>query len=111
MDIRFAMNEMLPDIEESLREMVFQRIPSQYSQLQSMMAYHLGWETIQGYENNPGKRIRPLLVLLSTSLCGGEWQKALPAAASIELIHNFSLIHDDIEDQSEYRRGKPTHVE
>lgn len=108
MDIHSAMIEMLPDIEETLKEIVYKGIPDQYSQLRSMMTYHLGWETIQGYENNSGKRIRPLLVLLSTSMCGGEWQKALPAAAAIELIHNFSLIHDDIEDQSEFRRGKPT---
>ena len=40
--------------------------------------------------------------------CGDDWRAALPYAAQIELIHNFSLIHDDIEDNSDLRRGQPT---
>jgi geranylgeranyl diphosphate synthase type I len=55
-----------------------------------------------------GKRMRPMLCLLVCEACGGDWKQALPAGAAIELMHNFSLIHDDIEDQDETRRGRPT---
>jgi geranylgeranyl diphosphate synthase type I len=73
-----------------------------------MMAYHLGWEGEGAGEEARGKRIRPLLVLLTTASACGEWQRALPAAVAVELVHNFSLIHDDIEDNSPLRRGRPT---
>jgi geranylgeranyl pyrophosphate synthase len=55
-----------------------------------------------------GKRIRPVLVLASCSACGGKEGDALPFAVAIELFHNFTLIHDDIEDSSPMRRGRPT---
>jgi len=54
-----------------------------------------------------GKRLRPLLCLSSCELCGGEIQDSLSAACAIELFHNFTLIHDDIEDNSQMRRAKP----
>jgi geranylgeranyl diphosphate synthase type I len=73
-----------------------------------MMAYHLGWEGEKAGPEATGKRIRPLLVLLTCSAAGGNWKQALPAAAAVELIHNFSLLHDDIEDRSPLRRGRPT---
>lgn len=55
-----------------------------------------------------GKRIRPILSLMGCGLCGEEIDKAIPAALAVELVHNFTLIHDDIMDQAEVRRGKPT---
>lgn len=55
-----------------------------------------------------GKRIRPLLSLLSCGLCGGEPEKALPAALAVEILHNFTLVHDDIMDSAETRRGEPS---
>lgn len=75
-----------------------------------MMAYHLGWldpqfRAVVAYK---GKRIRPLLCLLACAAAGGDWHTALPAAAALELVHNFSLIHDDIEDKSLTRHGRPT---
>jgi geranylgeranyl diphosphate synthase type I len=100
--------EMLPKIEVELKNLVYLDISDSYIGVKEMMAYHLGWEGEQAGLKAQGKRIRPLIVLLSTILCNGTWQKALPAAASIELLHNFSLIHDDIEDRSELRRGRPT---
>ncbi len=58
-----------------------------------------------------GKRIRPFLLIKSTELMGGSEEDALPAAVAIELLHNFTLIHDDIMDRDEFRRGvKTTHV-
>ncbi|MDI6639690.1 MAG: polyprenyl synthetase family protein [Methanocellales archaeon] len=55
-----------------------------------------------------GKRLRPAMLILAAEAVGGDVQKVLPAAVSIELIHNFTLIHDDIMDQDELRRGSPT---
>ncbi len=57
-----------------------------------------------------GKRLRPLLVLLSCEACGGEIEAAVPAAVAIELIHTYSLIHDDLPamDNDDLRRGRPT---
>lgn len=73
-------------------------------QLHEMVAHHFGWMDDEG----AGKGIRPLLCLLSCASAGGDWRKAVPAATGIELIHNFSLIHDDIQDGSEMRRHRPT---
>ena len=75
-----------------------------------MMHYHLGWadERLQPTQGDAGKRLRPLLCLETCASLGGEWERTLPAAAALELLHNFSLIHDDIEDRSDLRRGRPT---
>lgn len=55
-----------------------------------------------------GKRIRPILSLLSCGAVGGDYSKAVMPASLVELFHNFTLIHDDIEDDSHFRRGEPT---
>ncbi len=75
-----------------------------------MLHYHLGWadEHFAPVQVNAGKRIRPVLCLLSCEAAGGDVRQAAPAAAAIELLHNFSLIHDDIEDNSPTRRGRAT---
>lgn len=56
---------------------------------------------------NGGKRIRPVLTLMACGMCGERRRKAMPAALAVELLHNFTLMHDDIMDQAESRRGKP----
>ncbi len=55
-----------------------------------------------------GKRLRPVLCLISAEALGKDWKKILPSAVAIETIHNFTLIHDDIMDRDEMRRGVPT---
>ena len=55
-----------------------------------------------------GKRIRPMLVLLGAELYGGDSDVALPAAVAVEVFHNFTLVHDDIMDHADSRRGRPT---
>lgn len=75
------------------------------SDLNEIFRYHLG---LDDDPEKQGKRVRPLLTLLCTEGCGGNWESAFPAAAAIELIHNFSLIHDDIEDNGLTRRSKET---
>ena len=80
------------------------------SPLYQMMRYHMGWldQRFQPADAPHGKRLRPVLCLLACEAASGDWRPALPAAAAIELIHNFSLLHDDIEDDSETRRHRPT---
>ena len=55
-----------------------------------------------------GKRMRPMLTLMSAKLFGKSMEDAIHAAMTVELFHNFSLIHDDIMDEAPLRRGKPT---
>ena len=76
----------------------------------AMMRYHMGWlnEEFRPVQANTGKGIRPLLCLLSCAAVGGDPVIALPAAAALELLHNFSLVHDDVEDNSPTRRHRPT---
>ncbi|MBK8028087.1 MAG: polyprenyl synthetase family protein [Chloroflexi bacterium] len=75
-----------------------------------MLRYPLGWvdQNGQPYNHPTGKRIRPILLLLATEATGGDFRSALPAAAAVELLHNFSLVHDDIEDDSPTRHGRST---
>ena len=96
MNAELQTHEMLEAIENELRESVADQGEPELSQYYSMLAYHLGWEGEGAGRDAQGKRIRPLLVLLTCAAAGGTWQNALPAAASVELVHNFSLIHDDI---------------
>jgi geranylgeranyl diphosphate synthase type I len=94
------------EIEQELKAIVGSS-PSEFYQ---MMRYHLGWVDESGnpLNSNTGKLLRPKLCLIACQAVGGNWQSALPAAAVLELVHNFSLIHDDIEDQSDYRRHRRT---
>lgn len=79
-----------------------------------MLAYHLGWVDPAGQPaaaGGSGKRIRPLLAVLTCAAAAGAveaGERALPLAAGVELLHNFSLLHDDIQDNSPLRRGRPT---
>jgi geranylgeranyl diphosphate synthase type I len=75
-----------------------------------MMRYQLGYtdERLQPTSAPAGKRFRPLLCLLACETAGGNGEAALDIAASIELLHNFSLVHDDIQDRDPARRHRPT---
>ncbi len=87
-----AVNAFLEDLyrSEAERDVLFQAM--QYSLLAG------------------GKRIRPILLLEFCRVCGGNWENALPAAAAVEMVHTYSLIHDDLPcmDNDDLRRGKPT---
>jgi geranylgeranyl diphosphate synthase type I len=94
------------EIDTELRFVLAERRSPFYD----MMRYHFGWIDEKG---NPqqglvGKALRPTLCLLACEAVGGEYQRALPAAAAIELVHNYSLIHDDIQDDDRERRHRPT---
>jgi geranylgeranyl diphosphate synthase type I len=99
---------MLPAVEVELRRNVETAGQAELAGLRQMLAYHMGWEGEGAGPEASGKRIRPLLVLLCCAAAGGDWTHALPAAAAVELVHNFSLIHDDIQDNSDRRRGRLT---
>jgi len=101
--------QWLPEIETEMRALLSGE-PPVLRGMYSMMRYHMGWENQQGSpEQSPaGKRIRPILTLLTCQAAGGYPARAVPAAAAVELLHNFSLIHDDIEDRSLTRRHRPT---
>jgi geranylgeranyl diphosphate synthase type I len=66
--------------------------------------YSSVWELL----DRGGKRFRPAFTFLACECVGGRKEEAVAAAASVELLHNMTLVHDDIEDESELRRGKPT---
>lgn len=55
-----------------------------------------------------GKRIRPILTMLASGMCNGEINDSIPAALAVEILHNFTLVHDDIMDSADTRRGKPS---
>ncbi len=83
-------------IEEEMRQLTrYQRVPLFYDPIDYMLG--MG-----------GKKVRPVLLWLSCGMAGGDPRRALPAAAAVELLHDFSLVHDDIMDNDETRRGKPT---
>jgi geranylgeranyl diphosphate synthase type II len=66
------------------------------------------YDLVAGQLSRKGKGIRPALCLATTRAFGGSAERALPSAAAIELLHNAFLVHDDIEDNSDYRRDRPT---
>ena len=99
---------MLPAIESELQRQVA-RLDEPYTHpFHQMLTYHMGWTGEGAGPDATGKRIRPLLVLLVTASYKSKWLRASSAAAAIELIHNFSLVHDDIQDNSDKRRGRTT---
>jgi geranylgeranyl diphosphate synthase type I len=102
------MSKMLPAIETDLHRNVRHLERAGTQMFHEMLTYHMGWTGPGAGPEATGKRIRPLLVLLTCAACSGEWLAALPAASCVELIHNFSLVHDDIQDGSDVRRGRPT---
>ncbi len=108
MTLKSLIESMLSAIETELQRVVARLDESTNHPFHEMLTYHMGWSGDGSGSETTGKRIRPLLVLLSCAACGEDWNRALPVAASFELIHNFSLAHDDIQDSSEMRRGRPT---
>ncbi len=96
------LDRLAPRIDAELRRVFEGRDLPHYD----LMRYHLGWEHDEGALR--GKLVRPLLCLCACEAVGGDTEAALPLAAALELLHNFSLIHDDIEDGSPRRHGRDT---
>lgn len=104
--------DYLPAIEDEMRSVLGEsdEVSGRADPFYGMIHYHMGWadEKLDPATIKSGKRIRPLLCLLASSAAGGDWRQAVPAAAAVEIIHNFSLVHDDIQDNSPTRRGRST---
>lgn len=83
-------------INEKLDQVANQKKPSSF------------YEPVQYILKGEGKRIRPILAILACECVGGEIEKCLNSAIAIELLHNFTLVHDDIMDQDDLRRGRKT---
>ena len=92
------------EIDRELRAV----LASSDSTMYDMLRYQLGWIDEQGKSLliPSGKALRPTLCLLSSESISGSFERALPAAAAIELMHNFSLIHDDVQDNDRKRRHR-----
>jgi geranylgeranyl diphosphate synthase, type I len=89
-----------------LRKMVHRLDPS----MRQVVSYHLGWCDKHGIptDTNGGKAIRPGLALMGARAAGGTAEAALAGAVSVELVHNFSLVHDDVMDRDAERRHRAT---
>ncbi|MEU2350943.1 polyprenyl synthetase family protein [Modestobacter sp. NPDC049651] len=94
-------------VEPALRAAVDRLDPT----TRALSAYHLGWTEADGTprrEAGGGKALRPALVLLGAEACGGTDADAVPSAVAVELVHNFSLVHDDLMDGDTERRHRAT---
>jgi geranylgeranyl diphosphate synthase type II len=100
-NLELYMTELLPQIEETLAK-TLERFQSKNHPLLHSAAKHSLL--------NPGKRLRPLLTLMTVEALGGDLEKALIPASAIEILHTYSLIHDDLPcmDDDDLRRGLPT---
>lgn len=95
----------LPALESALRE----AIGDGRTGLDNAARYVMGWQDENGEPIRAGgKRLRPLLALFASRVMGGKVEDAMPAAVAVELIHNFSLVHDEVQDHDAARHGRPT---
>jgi len=83
-------------LDDKLKELVFQTEPVSL------------YEPIRYISDGGGKRLRPILLIFSCECVGGNIESVLSAAVAVEMIHNFTLVHDDIMDHDDYRRGRQT---
>jgi geranylgeranyl diphosphate synthase type I len=92
-------------VDPALRAVVPRLDPASAAQT----AYHLGWVDAEGRPSaGGGKALRPALALLAARACGAGEDVAVPGAVALELVHNFSLVHDDLIDGDTERRHRPT---
>jgi geranylgeranyl pyrophosphate synthase len=96
-----AFESQLASYRDRVSPLILQSVPDREPRR------HL-YDLIAGQLARDGKGIRPALCLATCGAFGGREEQALPSAAAIELMHNAFLVHDDIEDSSEYRRDRPT---
>lgn len=110
-DLDHRLDELSAAVDAWTRAL-FQVYRPRAEQFAGLLSYPLGWVDAElrplSAPAPAGKRLRPALCLLICEAVGGDARPALAPAAAIELIHNFSLVHDDIQDQSPLRRGRPT---
>jgi len=93
------------NFESYLQNKICELCPPNIIGMREMVSYHFGWD---GSVTVPAKRLRPLFLILCYASLKGKVEDAFQAAAALEVFHNFTLIHDDIQDQGEIRHGHPT---
>jgi len=100
------LNRYTLEVEATIQQLLAETLPF----LRGTSRYHLGLvdRDFQPLDNGRGKMLRPTLHLLVFEAICGNYQAALPVAAALELIHSFSLVHDDVEDNGLERRGRAT---
>jgi geranylgeranyl diphosphate synthase type I len=101
-----AFRRLRPLIDDGLRRAIGGLSPN----LAPIAEYHLGWRDTEGrqVQADGGKAVRPTIALLAAEAVGADASAALPGAVSIELVHDFSLLHDDVMDGDRERRHRPT---
>jgi geranylgeranyl diphosphate synthase, type I len=105
---------VIPAVLERVRDLTGPALRAAVGRLEPSIArvaaYHLGWVDAAGQpvSGNGGKAIRPALAVLSAEAVGADAGTGLPGAVAVELVHNFSLLHDDLMDGDEERRHRPT---
>jgi geranylgeranyl diphosphate synthase type I len=97
------LDRLIVDTEQEILGVIARAEDSRTGELYSMVRYHMGLDS----DAPRGKRMRPLIGLLAYQSIVGDHMKALPGAAAVEMGHNFSLVHDDIEDHGPERRHRP----
>jgi geranylgeranyl diphosphate synthase type I len=96
------LDALIADTESEMARVIAAAEDERTGALYDMVRYHMGLDR----QGPRGKRLRPLLGLLAYQSIAGEYQRALPGAAAVEMGHNFSLVHDDIEDAGMERRHR-----
>ena len=101
---------MIGRYEESIQDALKSTLTHDHSFVYDMLRYYMGWvdETGAPTAAKMGKAVRPTLCLFGCEAVGGDVRQALPAAVALEFVHNFSLVHDDIQDEDQTRRGRKT---
>ena len=105
-----ATSNILERYRPSIREALYENLAAYDSSPYDLIRYYMGWTNLSGDVaiGSEGKGLRPSLCLFSCEAVGGVANDAMPAAVALEFIHNFSLIHDDIQDKDEFRHGRET---
>jgi geranylgeranyl diphosphate synthase type I len=111
LDLERRLAELGELVDAWTREELARGISEAAAEFGGMLEYHLGWRDAQLRLLTPpapaGKKLRPGLALLVCEAVAGTFEPARPAAVALELVHNFSLVHDDIQDRGELRRHRP----
>ncbi len=107
---RVPLPPMIDRYGESIQSALRSGLSQRHSFVYDMLRYYMGWadETGAPIAATTGKAVRPSLCLFGCEAVGGAVSQAIPAAAALEFIHNFSLVHDDIQDEDETRHGRKT---
>lgn len=101
---------MIDRYAESIQSALRSELSQSHSFVYDMLRYYIGWADESGapMSATTGKAVRPSLCLFGCEAVGGTVSQAIPAAVALEFIHNFSLVHDDIQDEDETRHGRKT---